>query len=190
MKTSTTGINLIKSFEGFSPKACKCVSTEKYYTIGYGHYGEDVKPGQTITEAEAVKLLKSDVAKIESAVNKYATKYKWNQNQFDAIASFTYNCGAGNLNSLTNNGKRTNKEISEKMVLYCKSGGVRLNGLYKRRLKEQILFNKEVKVDLNKVAKDVIAGKYGNGSERKKNLEAAGYDYKAVQEVVNKLLKG
>lgn len=40
------------------------------------------------------------------------------------------------------------------------------------------------------VAKDVIAGKYGNMPDRKKNLEAAGYDYNAVQKEVNKLLKG
>ena len=44
-------------------------------------------------------------------------------------------------------------------------------------------------VDLNNVAKDVIAGKYGNGDERKENLKKAGYDYKEVQAVVNKLLK-
>ena len=39
------------------------------------------------------------------------------------------------------------------------------------------------------VAKEVIAGKWGNGAERKKRLEAAGYDYQAVQDKVNRLLK-
>lgn len=43
---------------------------------------------------------------------------------------------------------------------------------------------------LTDVAKDVISGKYGNMPDRKKNLEAAGYDYNAVQKEVNKLLKG
>ena len=43
---------------------------------------------------------------------------------------------------------------------------------------------------LTNVAKDVIAGKYGNMPSRKTNLEAAGYDYNAVQKEVNKLLKG
>ena len=38
------------------------------------------------------------------------------------------------------------------------------------------------------IAKEVIAGKWGNGDERKKNLEAAGYNYKDVQNEVNKLL--
>lgn len=69
MKISEKGIELIKSFEGFSPVACKCLPSEKYYTIGYGHYGADVKAGQTITKEGALELLKRDVAKIESAVN-------------------------------------------------------------------------------------------------------------------------
>ena len=39
------------------------------------------------------------------------------------------------------------------------------------------------------IAKEVIAGKWGNGATRKQKLTAAGYDYKAVQSIVNKLLK-
>lgn len=40
------------------------------------------------------------------------------------------------------------------------------------------------------VAKEVIAGKWGNGSERKNRLTEAGYNYDEVQAAVNKLLKG
>ena len=40
------------------------------------------------------------------------------------------------------------------------------------------------------VAKEVIAGKWGNGEDRKNRLTAAGYNYKAVQDQVNALLKG
>lgn len=51
----------------------------------------------------------------------------------------------------------------------------------------------EQKTNVNKtvetVAKEVIRGNWGNGQERKKRLAAAGYDYKAVQAMVNKLLK-
>lgn len=43
--------------------------------------------------------------------------------------------------------------------------------------------------DLEAVARDVIAGKYGNGNARKKALAAAGYDYKSVQTIVNRILK-
>lgn len=46
-----------------------------------------------------------------------------------------------------------------------------------------------VKKSVSAVAKEVIAGKWGNGSTRKKKLTAAGYDYNAVQKKVNELLK-
>ena len=39
------------------------------------------------------------------------------------------------------------------------------------------------------LAKEVIAGKWGNGQERKDRLKAAGYDYTAIQQEVNRLLK-
>lgn len=45
------------------------------------------------------------------------------------------------------------------------------------------------KKSVTTIAKEVIAGKWGNGSERKKKLTAAGYDYNAVQKKVNELLK-
>ena len=45
------------------------------------------------------------------------------------------------------------------------------------------------KDDYEDVAKDVIKGKYGNGSERKKNLEKNGYNYSKIQALVNKLKK-
>jgi len=47
--------------EGFQPKAKVLFSGEKFPTIGYGHYGPDVKPGQTITEEEALNLLDKDI---------------------------------------------------------------------------------------------------------------------------------
>lgn len=43
---------------------------------------------------------------------------------------------------------------------------------------------------LTMVARDVIAGKYGNGVVRRRRLEAKGYNYLEVQKVVNKLLRG
>ena len=138
MKTSENGIALIISFEGFSPKACKCVSTEKYYTIGYGHYGKDVKASDTITKEKAIKLLKSDLAKFEKKVMKYDSIYHYNQNEFDALVSFAYNVGS--IDGLTKNGTRTKAEITKCWTLYTKSGGRVLAGLVKRRDKEKKLF--------------------------------------------------
>ena len=46
------------------------------------------------------------------------------------------------------------------------------------------------KKSISTIAKEVIAGKWGNGDTRRKKLEAAGYDYDAVQKEVNKQLNG
>ena len=45
------------------------------------------------------------------------------------------------------------------------------------------------KKSVEAVAKEVIAGKWGNGEDRKKRLQAAGYDYVAVQRTVNELMR-
>lgn len=138
MKISQKGIDLIKSFEGFRSQAYRAFYTEKYLTIGYGHYGPDVHMGQIITKEKAEELLKQDISRFESHVNKYDLIYDFNQNQFDALVSFAYNIG--NIDQLTASGKRNKKEIAEKMLLYVNSGGVKLQGLVNRRKAEQTLF--------------------------------------------------
>lgn len=136
---SSNGVVLIKSFEGFSRVACKALPTEKYLTIGYGHYGKDVKPNQTITEAEAVKLLVKDLSGFVKKVNKYNRIYGFTQNEFDALVSFCYN--VGNIDGLTKNGTRTKAQIADKFLAYSYSGGKYIKGLYNRRVKERNLFN-------------------------------------------------
>ena len=138
MKTSEKGIALITGFEGFSPKACKCVPTEKYYTIGFGHYGKDVKFTDTITKAGALDLLKSDLARFEKNVMKYDSVYHYNQNEFDALVSFAYNVGS--IDGLTKNGTRSKSEIAKYITMYNRSGGRVLDGLTKRRAREKELF--------------------------------------------------
>ena len=49
--------------------------------------------------------------------------------------------------------------------------------------------NKKSAVDYNKIAKEVVQGKWGNGNERRKRLTQAGYDYNIIQKKVNELLK-
>ena len=138
MKISENGLNLIIAFEGFCPKATKAVKTEKYYTIGYGHYGKDVDENQTITKDEALLLLKKDMKRFETKVMKYDYCYNFTQNEFDALVSFAYN--VGNIDQLTAKGTRTKEEIADAMLLYIKSGGNVLDGLRKRRIRERDLF--------------------------------------------------
>lgn len=136
MKTSQKGIDLIKKFEGCRLQAYKAVPTEPCYTIGYGHYGSDVAPNMVISQAQAEAFLKQDLAKYESAVN--ALGIPLNQNQFDALVSFAYNCGCGNLKKLIKG--RDTQQIADAMLMYNKSGGNVLAGLTRRRQAERDLF--------------------------------------------------
>lgn len=137
MNISEKGVALIKSFEGLCLKACKAIPSEPYYTIGYGHYGADVSPNMTITQAQAEKLLKQDLSIFERAVETNVP-FPINQNQFDALVSFTYNCGTGSLKTLVNN--RTPDIVAEKILLYDKANGQTLPGLTRRRQAERKLF--------------------------------------------------
>ena len=138
MNISQRGIDLIKQFEGFRAQAYKCLATEKYYTIGYGHYGPDVRFGQVITQREAEDLLRNDLNRFEAAVNKYYYTYDFNQAEYDSLVSFAYNIGS--IDQLTANGTRSKEQIAEKMLLYVNSGGRRIEGLVRRRKMEHDLF--------------------------------------------------
>lgn len=137
MKTSQRGINLIKQFEGVRLMAYKCPAG--VYTIGYGHT-RGVKRGMRITEEEASAFLAADLRNSEKAVERYDSIYHWNQNEFDALVSFTFNCGAANLRSLLRNGRRNRSQIAETLPLYRKAGGKVLKGLERRRAAEKALF--------------------------------------------------
>lgn len=139
MKVSNNGLNLIMKFEG-----CRLTAYQDavgVWTIGYGHTS-GVRKGQRITKEQAIEFLKQDCLKAEKNVNAYATRYNWNQNQFDALVSFAFNIGS--INQLTANGKRSIAEISQKILAYNKAGGKVLKGLTDRRKAEKALFDKYV----------------------------------------------
>lgn len=137
-KISNNGINLIKKYEGCRLTAYLCPAG--VWTIGWGHTG-NVHKGDKITQAEADALLIRDLAPAESAVNRYQLSWM-NQNRFDALVSFTYNCGSGNLAKLLDNGKRLPGTVYAKIALYNKAAGKELSGLTKRRNEERALFAK------------------------------------------------
>ena len=141
MKISDKGIELIKQFEGCRLTAYK--DAAGVLTIGYGHT-KNVTVGMKITQAQADAFLRQDLTTAEKAVNKY--KYNYNANQFDALVSFTYNCGSGNLKKITDSGKRTLEQISARLPNYNKAAGKVLAGLVKRRAAEKALFDSPVVV--------------------------------------------
>lgn len=140
-KCNDAGIELIKKFEGFSPRVYLCPA--EYPTIGYGHV---VKDGESfddgITEEQAEDILRSDVIIAENAV-KNQVRVPLNSNQFSALVSFTFNLGSGSLQASTLK-RRLNAghydEVPYQLMRWVFSGGVKLNGLVRRREAESELW--------------------------------------------------
>ncbi len=112
-RISEQGLSLVKEFEGLFLKAYLCPAGIP--TIGYGHTKNvskyDVSAGRTISKSRAEDLLRMDLANAEKAVEQLV-KVQVTQNQFDALVSFVFNCGAGNFKKSTLLRKLNNGEYS------------------------------------------------------------------------------
>ena len=143
MKISENGLNLIKRFEGCRLNAYQ--DSVGVWTIGYGTTNADkaitgttICQGLKITQETADEWLRQSVdKKYGPKVDKYS-KYKWNQNEFDALVSFAYNIGS--IDGLTASGSRSKEEIADKILAYNRAGGKVLAGLTRRRQEERKLF--------------------------------------------------
>ena len=148
MQISDEGLRLIKSFEGYLDKqpdgSCLAYTCPAgVATIGWG-CTEGVKLGMRWTEAEAEAGLRREIAKFEAGVLRLAT-VELNQNEFDALVSFSYNVGLGALEKSSvlkrlNSGDRTGAAAA--FALWNKGGGKVLPGLVSRRSREAALFLK------------------------------------------------
>lgn len=149
MKPSKQAIEIIKKYEGLFLNAYLCPASVP--TIGYGTIrypdGKPVKLGEKITLKKAEELLTWEVEKIATQI----PKVNVNQNQYDALVSFTYNLGIGNLLKSTLWRKvRTNPEdpsIKDEFMKWTKArvGGklTVLKGLVRRRTEEYSLYAKK-----------------------------------------------
>lgn len=141
-KIGQAGLNLIKQFEGCRLTAYQC--SAGVWTIGYGHT-VGVYKGMKISQAQADAFLKQDIAKFEKYINNPSYvpfTEQLNQNQFDALVSFAFNLGQGNVKKLCV-GRNIN-QITSAMQQYCKAAGKTLPGLQRRRKAEAALYNKKV----------------------------------------------
>lgn len=140
MRTSQNGIDLIKRFEGFSPVAYLCPAG--VWTIGYGHTA-GVHEGDSIDGDTAEDYLREDLTSAEGAVEKYV-KVPLKQWQFDALVSFTFNLGAGNLYSSTLlkkvNRNPDDQSIRQEFEKWVYAGGRMLQGLVDRRKAEADMY--------------------------------------------------
>lgn len=142
MTTSKTGLALIAAHEGLKLNAYLCPAGVP--TIGYGHT-KGVRMGDTITPDQADEFLREDLADAEKAVN--AQGLKINQNQYDALVSFTFNVGVGNFGKSTLLKKvKANADdpaIRNEFARWNKGGGKVLPGLTRRRKDEADLYFKK-----------------------------------------------
>ena len=121
MQVSTSMVDILKTMEGFSAQpywdyaqwtvgyGTKCPEDKREYYATYG-----------ISEGEAVELLEQELDSFEASVNNFADTYSlsWEQHQFDALVSFSYNCGtswmsemAGYFNTAVRSGDVSNDFI-------------------------------------------------------------------------------
>jgi len=140
MKTGTKGIELIKHFEGCELEAYKCAAG--VWTIGYGHI-KGVTSDSVITQEQAEQMLVEELNEYEGYINNMVTM-PLSQNQFDALVSWVYNLGGGNLKASTllkvvNSGEFNG--VPEQIMRWNKAGGKVLEGLTRRRQAEADLFS-------------------------------------------------
>ena len=134
--------DLIKNFEGCELEAYPDPATGgEPITIGYGHTG-GVKLGEVITQEQADEYLISDVKRFADAVNQMVT-VPITQSEFDALCSFAFNLGIGNLRNSTllrklNSGNKDS--AANQFLVWNMAGGRVMAGLTRRREAERTLF--------------------------------------------------
>lgn len=152
MTSSDDLVDIIKTVEGFSETP---YWDYNQYTIGFG-CNADQKEGfiESITAKEAEVLLRRELKEnYEAQVNRYCQRIgrQPNQHQFDALVSFTYNCGSGWMGTASTVASRidawlrnptTEMEFVSAIGAWKRAGGEILVGLVQRRIREAILFLK------------------------------------------------
>jgi lysozyme len=145
MKTSAKGIEIIHSFEGLRLDAYLCPA--KVWTIGWGatadEQGKPIKPSDKWTRERADARFLQHLASFEADVHRLLDGAPVTQGQFDALVSFTYNLGAGNLAKSTLLRRHKAGEYGSAAIEFAKwsnAGGRKLQGLVRRRAAEAKLY--------------------------------------------------
>ena len=164
MKLSKAGADLMHRYEGCRNRPYLCPAD--IWTIGYGHvlYQDQIrlpvvtdKPNVVVRKKYSLKpednrvwskeeinqLFSDDVASFERGVLRLVPGCVGRQGSFDALVSFAFNAGLGNLQRSTIRMKANRGDwegASEAFMMWTKGGGRVLPGLVKRRQAEIALF--------------------------------------------------
>jgi lysozyme len=140
MTPSPRCVELLKRFEGFRAKPYLCPAGVA--TIGYGHTEGVSLYDPPLTREAAAALLEKDLAVFAVGVARLLA-VPVTQNQFDALVSFAYNVGLGNLQRSTLLRRVNAGDLAgaaHEFAKWTKAKGVELPGLVKRRAAERALF--------------------------------------------------
>lgn len=146
MKPSQNAIKIVKEFEGLFLEAYQ--DAVNVWTIGWGTIqypsGKRVKKGDTCTQAQAEEYLMHELNTKALEIEHHFYNHPINQNQFDALLSFTYNLGVGALKQSTLLKKvkanPNDPDIRNQFMRWVNAGGKKLNGLIRRRKAEADLY--------------------------------------------------
>lgn len=165
MRLSPVGEALMHKYEGYRNRPYLCPA--HIWTIGYGHvlYQDQIQLPVTRKEeyvgfirkeyplrpeharawskAEIDQLFQSDVAAFERGVLRLVPGCAGHQGRFDALVSFAYNAGLGNLQRSQIRMKANRGDIegaADAFMQWTKAGGKELPGLVKRRTDERRMF--------------------------------------------------
>jgi len=163
MKLSKAGEDLMHKYEGYRNRPYLCPA--HIWTIGYGHvlYQEQIRLPMTASEDKIARkdyplkpednrvwtkqeiedLFSMDVASFERGVLRLVPGCAGRQGSFDALVSFAFNAGLGNLqrSQMRMRANRSDWEgAAEALMAWTKGGGKVLPGLVKRREAEKALF--------------------------------------------------
>lgn len=141
LKLSREGAEFIAAWEGLALEVYICAGGKP--TIGIGHVVKRYENFDNgITEQEAYELFADDITAYEDAVKAAVTR-ELTQEQFDALTSWTYNLGGGNLRRsvlLKRVNARHDDDVPHQMFRWSKAGGRTLRGLQRRRKAEGIIW--------------------------------------------------
>jgi len=156
MKVSDKCISMIRHHEGVRFRAYRCPA--KLWTIGVGHVLYPIQgalpldkrqdfqlqesDNRTFSSEEVDGILKSDLARFERGVA-IQCPVELTQGRFDALVSFSFNCGLGTLQRSTLRQKLLRGETedaAQELLKYCMGGGKILKGLQNRRIDERAMF--------------------------------------------------
>lgn len=156
MKVSQKCINQIKHDEGVRNRPYQCPAL--LWTVGVGHVIDPnhakvpladrkqlpIPAGwdRVLSNDEIDDILRKDLARFEAGVLRLI-KVPLTQGQFDALVSFSFNVGLGNLQNSTLRMKVNREDFegaAEQFLVWTKAGGRVLPGLVKRRTHEKEMF--------------------------------------------------